>query len=165
MATDLGKVVTRLQLERGEVAFYIYTNGSMLKSNLTQRYATTDEAINNMTTWTEIIVPASPNGNTDDEGEVMLNKTSFQMRLNDFRTQIHSEENNNTVFEVRGARKERVVESDDWWIINLSDVQAMLWYQAVNNAMLDHLTNQIKESDKSGIWRWVAREFWSFASD
>ncbi|CRK95793.1 CLUMA_CG009250, isoform A [Clunio marinus] len=129
-ATDLGKMVTHLQLERGEVAFYIYTNGSMLKSNLTQRYATTDEAIDNMTTWTEIIIPASPNG-SDDEGEVMLNKTSFQMRLNDFRTQIHSEENNNTVFE------------------------AMLWYMAVNNAMLDHLTKHIKESDKSGIWRFL----------
>lgn len=99
MATDLGKVVTRLQLERGEVAFFIYTNGSMLNSNLTLRYQLTDEAINNMTTWTEVIVPASPNG-TDEEGEVMLNKTSFQMRLNDFRTQIQSEDNNNTVFEV-----------------------------------------------------------------
>lgn len=33
----------------------------------------------------------------------------------------------------------------------------MLWYMAVNNAMLDHLTNQIKESDKSGIWRWVTK--------
>lgn len=112
MATDLGKVVTRLQLERGEVAFYIYTNGSMLKSNLTQRYATTDEAINNMTSWTEIIVPASPNGNADEEGQVMLNKTSFQMRLNDFRTQIHAEESNNTVFEVRGPER-AAVQSDD----------------------------------------------------
>lgn len=28
IATDLGKVVTRLQLERSEVAFYIFTNGS-----------------------------------------------------------------------------------------------------------------------------------------
>lgn len=27
MATDLGKVVTRLQLERSEVAFFIFTNG------------------------------------------------------------------------------------------------------------------------------------------
>lgn len=98
MATDLGKVVTRLQLERGDVAFYIYTNGRT--TNLTQRYATTDEAINNMTTWTEIIVPASPNG-IEEEGEVMLNKTSFQIRLNDFRNQILSEENNNTVFQVR----------------------------------------------------------------
>lgn len=99
MATDLGKVVTRLQLERGEVAYFIYTNGTMLKSNLTQRYATTDEAINNMTSWTEIAVPASPNA-SDEEAEVMLNKTSFQIRLNDFRTQIQSDDNNNTVFEV-----------------------------------------------------------------
>jgi hypothetical protein len=99
MATDLGKVVTSLQLERGEVAYFIYTNGSILKSNLTQQCARTDEAINNMTMWTEIIVPASPNG-SEEEGEVMLNKTSFQARLNDFRTQIQSEDNNNTVFEV-----------------------------------------------------------------
>lgn len=123
MATDLGKVVTRLQLERGEVAFYIYTNGSILKSNLTQRYVTTDEAINNMTMWTEIIVPASPNGN-EEEGEVMLNKTSFQMRLNDFRTQIHSGENNNTVFEVKEKSADELASKtrNDWWIINLFDV-------------------------------------------
>lgn len=37
----------------------------------------------------------------------------------------------------------------------------MLWYMQVNNAMLDHLTKQIKESDKSGIWRW---EKWTFIS-
>lgn len=28
MVADLGKLVTRLQLERSEVAFYIFTNGS-----------------------------------------------------------------------------------------------------------------------------------------
>lgn len=28
LATDLGKLVTRMQLERSEVAFYIFTNGS-----------------------------------------------------------------------------------------------------------------------------------------
>jgi hypothetical protein len=100
MATDLGKVVTRLQLERGDVAYYIYTNDSEMKENLTLRYATTDEAINNMTTWTEIMVPASPNGN-EEEGGILLNKTSFQLRLVDFRKQIQSEENNNTVFEVK----------------------------------------------------------------
>jgi hypothetical protein len=31
----------------------------------------------------------------------------------------------------------------------------MQWYMKVNNAMLDHLTKQIKESDKSGIWRYL----------
>jgi hypothetical protein len=99
-ATDLGKVVTRLQLERGDVAFYIYTNNTMLRDSLTHRFDLTNEAINNMTSWTEIIVPASPN-DTEEESEVMLNRTSFLLRLNDFRNQIISEENReNSVFEV-----------------------------------------------------------------
>ncbi|XP_070495647.1 uncharacterized protein [Chironomus tepperi] len=135
-ATDLGKVVSRLQLERGEVAYFIWTNNSMMITNLTNRFEVTNEAINNMTTWTEIIIPASPigfdNDTDDDESQVMLNRTSFIARLNDFRTQVTSEQNREN---------------------NIS--HAILWYMAVNNAMLDHLTKQIKESDKSGIWRYL----------
>lgn len=29
------------------------------------------------------------------------------------------------------------------------------WYSDVNAALLDHLTNQIKETDNSGVWRQV----------
>ncbi|XP_032517794.1 uncharacterized protein LOC116770432 [Danaus plexippus] len=47
-ATELGKLVTRLQQERSEVAFFIFTNGSTLRSNLTQRFAGTDSAIEQM---------------------------------------------------------------------------------------------------------------------
>ncbi|KAG5683567.1 hypothetical protein PVAND_012840 [Polypedilum vanderplanki] len=134
-ATDLGKVVTRLQLERGDVAFYIWTNNSMLITNLTNRFTVTNEAINNMTTWTEIIIPAlqrDSDNETEEEGEVLLNRTTFILRLNDFRSQIVSEDNReNNVFE------------------------AMLWYKEVNNVLLDYLTSKIKESDKSGIWRYL----------
>jgi hypothetical protein len=31
IATDLGKLVTQMQLERSEVAFFIFTNGSKLR--------------------------------------------------------------------------------------------------------------------------------------
>jgi hypothetical protein len=31
IATDLGKLVTQMQLERSEVAFFIFTNGSALR--------------------------------------------------------------------------------------------------------------------------------------
>lgn len=31
IATELGKFVTRMQLERSEVAFFVYTNGSTLR--------------------------------------------------------------------------------------------------------------------------------------
>lgn len=79
-----------------------------------------------MQTWTEIIVPSfSPNGS--EEAQLMLNRSSFLARLNEFRTRPDFEES--TVLEV------------------------MLWYMAVNNAMLEHLTNLIKETDKSGMWR------------
>ncbi|CAH0715318.1 unnamed protein product, partial [Brenthis ino] len=47
-ATELGKLVTRLQQERSEVAFFIFTNGSTLRSNLTQRFTGTDMAIEQM---------------------------------------------------------------------------------------------------------------------
>ena len=129
IATDLGKVVTNLQVERGEVAFYIFTNGSTLRTNLTQRFAITDEAINKMSIWTEIKVPSLLHGHGTENAEVMLNRSSFQTRLEGFRKQINSEES------------------------KVLDV--MIWYMTVNNAMLDHLTNQIKETDKSGVWRYL----------
>lgn len=44
-----------------------------------------------------------------------------------FRSKIHSEES------------------------SMADV--MKWYNTVNAALLDHLTNQIKETDNSGVWR------------
>lgn len=31
--------------------------------------------------------------------------------------------------------------------------QIFRWYSTVNAAMLYHLTNQIKETDNSGVWR------------
>lgn len=102
-ATDLGKVVNRLQLERGEVAFYIWTNNSEMITNLTNRFEVTNEAINNMETWTEIIIPASPKGfenDTEDESQVMLNRTSFIARLNDFRHQMMDENRETNVFHV-----------------------------------------------------------------
>lgn len=34
-----------------------------------------------------------------------------------------------------------------------SITEVMTWYTSVNAAMLDHLTNQIKETDNSGVWR------------
>lgn len=52
------------------------------RSNLTQRFIITDQALNNMTTWSEVSVPTSAD---DDEPEELLNRTEFQIRLNEFR--------------------------------------------------------------------------------
>uniref|UniRef100_A0A1B0FK48 guanylate cyclase n=1 Tax=Glossina morsitans morsitans TaxID=37546 RepID=A0A1B0FK48_GLOMM len=128
IATDLGKVVTRLQLERSEVAFFIFANGSEERSNLAQRFKVTDQALNNMTTWSEVSVPTSPD---DDDEEVLLNRTEFQNRLNEFRERILSEPEDNSVTDV------------------------MNWYTSINKALLHHLSEQIKEADNSGVWRYL----------
>ncbi|XP_049809324.1 adenylate cyclase type 5 [Schistocerca nitens] len=120
IATDLGKLVTRIQQERSEVAFYIFTNGSTLRSNLTQRFLVTDEALAAMDSWPTVSLPGF-------EGE--LNKSSFINRLIEFRRKTYSDES--TLPEV------------------------LHWYTSVNAAMLEHLTNQIKETDSSGVWRYL----------
>ncbi|KAH0548359.1 hypothetical protein KQX54_000806 [Cotesia glomerata] len=82
IATDLGKVVTGMQLERSEVAFFIYTNGSRLRFNLTQRYFITDQTLMNMTTWPLASVPRDESKTQTYE---VVNKEAFQARLDDFR--------------------------------------------------------------------------------
>ncbi|ALC40437.1 CG33958 [Drosophila busckii] len=132
IATDLGKVVTRLQLERSEVAFYIFTNGSKQRANLTQRFANTDHALNNMTTWSEISVPTAPDEDEDeDDKEVMLSRADFQSKLNDFRERVRKDPEDSSITEV------------------------MNWYTAVNRGLLHHLNEQIKETDSSGVWRYL----------
>ncbi|KAG8222411.1 hypothetical protein J437_LFUL004870, partial [Ladona fulva] len=112
-------MVTQMQQERSEVAFYIFTNGSTLRSNLSQRFAVTDEALANMTTW--------PHELTFDKNLTFYGKESFQKQLEAFREKISSEES--------------------------SILEVLQWYNTVNAAMLDHLTNHIKEADNSGVWR------------
>ncbi|XP_025264007.1 uncharacterized protein LOC105258860 isoform X2 [Camponotus floridanus] len=126
IATDLGKMVTRMQLERSEVAFFIYTNGSTLRSNLTQRFAITDQDLHNMSTWPLVSVPRDE---SKTQAYDVVSKEAFQARLEDFRQKISSEAS------------------------SISEVMA--WYTSVNAAMLDHLTNQIKETDNSGVWRYL----------
>ncbi|XP_075237672.1 uncharacterized protein LOC142333932 [Lycorma delicatula] len=122
-ATDLGKFVTQMQLERSEVAFYIFTNGNTLRSNLTQRFNVTNLALSKMTTWPRFVLPHHNGSQT-----VFFDKEAFKESLEDFREKISSEES--TVVEV------------------------LHWYTSVNAVMLEHLTNQIKETD-IGVWKYL----------
>ncbi|KAI4486945.1 hypothetical protein M0802_012202 [Mischocyttarus mexicanus] len=140
IATDLGKVVTRMQLERSEVAFFIYTNGNTLRSNLTQRFAITDQALHNMTTWPLVSVPRDESKTQTYD---VVSKEAFQARLEDFR----EEKRTHTVMFECFRQKISSEES--------SITEVMTWYTSVNAAMLDHLTNQIKETDNSGVWRYL----------
>ncbi|KAE8736776.1 hypothetical protein FOCC_FOCC017769 [Frankliniella occidentalis] len=125
IATDLGKVVTAMQLERSDVAFYIFANGSTERLNLTERFAATDRALENMSSWPEMELPPSD----EDDDIVVGNRSMFESRLRDFRDTISAREST-----MSGALR---------------------WYNAVNTILLEHLTRQIKETDKSGVWRYT----------
>ncbi|XP_026286627.1 uncharacterized protein LOC113212229 [Frankliniella occidentalis] len=125
IATDLGKVVTAMQLERSDVAFYIFANGSTERLNLTERFAATDRALENMSSWPEMELPPSD----EDDDIVVGNRSMFESRLRDFRDTISAREST-----MSGALR---------------------WYNAVNTILLEHLTRQIKETDKSGVWRYL----------
>uniref|UniRef100_A0A182N9U7 guanylate cyclase n=1 Tax=Anopheles dirus TaxID=7168 RepID=A0A182N9U7_9DIPT len=126
MATDLGKVVTRLQQERSDVAFYIYTNGITLRRNLNDTFLETDLALDNMSSWPDISIRTIQPNN----GEVTwLNMSEFRETLQEFRANISTEDS--TV------------------------PQILRWYTTANAALLEHLTNQIKDANKSGVWRFL----------
>ncbi|CAH0563810.1 unnamed protein product [Brassicogethes aeneus] len=121
-AEDLGKVVTRLQLERFDVAFYVYTESHHQRTNVTKRFQLTDDALQNMSSWPLVSL-------IRDGKIVYLNKTTFQENLKEFRENLSKNET------------------------KMNDV--LNWYTAVNAAMLEHLTSEIKETDNSGVWRFL----------
>uniref|UniRef100_A0A1B6MQA4 guanylate cyclase n=1 Tax=Graphocephala atropunctata TaxID=36148 RepID=A0A1B6MQA4_9HEMI len=86
IATELGKVVTHIQLERSEVAFFIFTNGSNLRTDLRQRFAKTDHALENMIAW--------PHYNYKDPEIESLTKDKLKERLESYRIKINSSESN-----------------------------------------------------------------------
>ncbi|XP_034249065.1 receptor-type guanylate cyclase gcy-3 isoform X2 [Thrips palmi] len=115
-----------MQLERSDVAFYIFANGSTTRLNLTRRFAETDKALANMSSWPEMELPPS---DEQDDDLVVGNRSMFESRLNTFRETISAREST-----MSGA---------------------LLWYNRVNTILLEHLTRQIKETDKSGVWRYL----------
>lgn len=60
---------------------------------------------------------------------MMLNRYEFQSRLNEFRDRVRLEPEESSITEV------------------------MNWYTSINRGLLHHLSEQIKETDNSGVWR------------
>ncbi|XP_059491276.1 receptor-type guanylate cyclase gcy-1 isoform X2 [Neocloeon triangulifer] len=128
VATELGKLTTSLQFERTEIAYNIYTNGSTLRANLTQTFLKTLWAIGNVTTWP---IALSVDGLAPENRDVLTTADRFCEVLKAFRLKV-----TNT--------------TDD---VNVTEMVG--WYNLVNAALLDHFTNQIKETDTSGVWRYL----------
>ncbi|CAB0020299.1 unnamed protein product [Nesidiocoris tenuis] len=124
LATEFGKVVTLMQLERSEVAFFLFANGDDYGRNLTVRFSMTDQALDNLSTWPTVTVNTATGTSL-----VFKDSKTFMHHLQLFRGNISNEES--TIREV------------------------LHWYSSFNAAMMTHITDQIKETDNSGVWRFL----------
>nr|XP_027213442.1 uncharacterized protein LOC113806499 [Penaeus vannamei] len=77
ISTGLGNVTEALQSERAEIAFYLFTNGSVIRRNLSEHFAYTNSLIDNLK-WPKFRI----------EDPLFKNKILFRIRLDDFRDKI-----------------------------------------------------------------------------
>ncbi|XP_042226333.1 uncharacterized protein LOC121869177 isoform X1 [Homarus americanus] len=77
ISTGLGNVTEALQSERAEIAFYLFTNGSVIRRNLSEHFAYTNSLIDNLK-WPMFRI----------EDPLFKNKILFRIRLDDFRDKI-----------------------------------------------------------------------------
>ncbi|CAM1323323.1 Uncharacterised protein g8367 [Pycnogonum litorale] len=77
ISTGLGNLTEALQSERAEIAFYLFTNGSVVRRNLSEHFEYTNLLIEELE-WPEFEI--------DDK--LFHNKILFRIRLDDFRDKI-----------------------------------------------------------------------------
>ncbi|XP_033611163.1 Ca(2+)/calmodulin-responsive adenylate cyclase isoform X3 [Cryptotermes secundus] len=121
LADEVVELLTTLQLERGQVAYYIFTDGN--RTNLNSVFNQTNEKLTTISwqNWKYIF--------KDDQ--------EFQRHLDQF-----------------SAKREGVLELAQ--NISRSDesaIQEMNWYNVANKYILDKLSEIIRETSVSGVWR------------
>lgn len=77
ISTGLGNVTEALQLERAEIAFHLFTNGSVVRRELSEHFNHTNHLIYALK-WPEFRV----------KEDLFRNKVIFRLRLDDFREKI-----------------------------------------------------------------------------
>ena len=122
----LEQFITNLQSERAEVAFYIFTNGKQtLEMNLTTRFRRTDESLDQLV-WPDKF----PEGRFEKRRENKFkSRLRFQISHEDFRQRISQDE---------------------------EDINSILdWYKLTDAVFLDHLSQEIKLTNSSAVWRYL----------
>jgi len=168
-AMEIALFIQNIQEERAEVALYIFTNQSdsnmtevkynenrtisdmdMMESNITltglendenrrgiqERFRQTDRALEEVPTWPDIdksltMTKVLPVGTIGADGyEAFKSKLKFQIQHEVFRVKV---------------REGRIGEI----------TEILAWYEFINDVILDHLDDEIKSTDRSGVWRYL----------
>jgi len=147
-AMEIALFIQNIQEERAEVALYIFTNQSEANFNMSvvqtnknrvgiqERFSKTDRALEEVPTWPNIdqsltIQKKLPVGTIGADGsEAFKSKLKFQIQHEVFRVKV---------------REGRIGEI----------TEILAWYEYINDVILDHLDDEIKSTDRSGVWRYL----------
>ncbi|KAF0299083.1 Atrial natriuretic peptide receptor 2 [Amphibalanus amphitrite] len=77
ISTGLGNVTEALQSERAEIAFFLFTNGSVIRRNLSEHFQYTNQLLDDLK-WPKFRIG----------DQLFQNKILFRIRLDDFRDKI-----------------------------------------------------------------------------
>ncbi|XP_071748838.1 uncharacterized protein [Lepeophtheirus salmonis] len=135
-AMEIAVFIQNIQEERAEVALYIFSNQTNVKINstmntagnrmgLSERFQQTDRALEEVPTWPNLYDTTGTKGT-----EVFKSKLKFQIQHEVFRVKV------------REGR--------------FGEITSILaWYEFINDIILDHLDDEIKSTNKSGVWRYL----------
>ena len=76
----MGLLLTALQVERAEVAYFIFSNGTRLRTSLSETFASTDHVLEEVHTWPEF---------TETSFQILNSKLRFQIKLEDLRESVN----------------------------------------------------------------------------
>jgi len=148
-AMEIAVFIQNIQEERAEVALYIFTNqtNAVINSSvignannnrmgIQERFRQTDRALEEVPTWPNIdksltntkVIPIGVGG--ADGTEAFKSKLKFQIQHEVFRVKV------------REGRFGEITE-------------ILAWYEYINDVILDHLDDEIKSTNKSGVWRYL----------
>ncbi|XP_066972570.1 uncharacterized protein [Macrobrachium rosenbergii] len=129
---ELGMLLTALQLERADVAYFVFSNGTkfrsetnITRSSLAETFRRTDEILERLHTW-----PKFKDSQTD---ELLSSKLRFQIKLEDLRE----------VTELRKSTNDK----DD------TVKQKMDWYNVITYHIMEAIISNIKDVNVSSVWK------------
>nr|XP_045608610.1 adenylate cyclase, germination specific-like [Procambarus clarkii] len=128
---ELGILLTALQLERGEVAYFIFSNGTKLRlklffaatgslwTDLPATFRRTDRVLEEVITW--------PNFSDTAANTLLGSKLRFQLQLEGLRQRVN-------------------VQGD-------TVAQKMEWYSLITSYIMEAIISNIKDASISGVWK------------
>lgn len=130
---EIAVFIQNIQEERAEVALYIFSNQTSAQINETVHQTGNKKSLEDRFQQTDRAleeVPTWPDLTGTEETAVFKSKLKFQIQHEVFRVKVREGKFNEIT-------------------------SILAWYEFINDIILDHLDDEIKSTNRSGVWRYL----------